>query len=617
MNFGFGAQVEDGGVRFRLWAPGAESVDVIIGDTGRPKIYPLKSGERGWFEIFIKGVCEGTIYRYRIDGKTAVPDPASRFQPDDVSGPSQVVDPEVYRWRKDTWDVSLWHETVLYELHVGTFTAEGTYSGVLSRLDHLAELGVTTLELMPLSDFSGSRNWGYDGVFPFAPDSVYGRPEDLKRLVDAAHELGLSVFLDVVYNHFGPEGNFLHLYAPDFFTDRYQTPWGAAIDFSVPEVREFFIANALYWLTEYRFDGLRLDAVHAIKDESEPHILEELAERVRAGLPESRRVHLVLENDGNQAGLLGRGSDERSIYFDAQWNDDMHHCFHVLATGEKFGYYRDYKGASLELLGRCLAEGFAYQGEPSEHRGGRKRGEVSRHLPPQAFVSFLQNHDQVGNRAFGERLSVLAPSRVREAVAAILLLSPQVPLLFMGEEWGTERPFMFFCDFDGELAAAVCEGRRKEFSAFPQFSDPAAVALIPDPNEPATSEDSVLDWGERIKPEYAGWLTFYRGLLALRKERIIPLIPDIIPGEACLQLVDEECLVVNWPLSTGRNLVLAVFPGNGKEGRQEMKDLDRPGEIETIYFSEGARQIETGGIQLEPWSLSFFLAGGGHGKPLL
>jgi len=445
-------------------------------------------------------------------------------------------------------------------------------------------------------------------VLPFAPDSAYGRPEDLKTLIDAAHELGLAVFLDVVYNHFGPEGNFLHLYAPDFFTDRYQTPWGAGIDFSVPEVREFFIANALYWLTEYRFDGLRLDAVHAIRDDTGRHILEELADRVHAALPDDRRVHLVLENDKNQAGLLKRASDGRSVHFDAQWNDDMHHCFHVLATGEKFGYYRDYKDASLKLLGRCLAEGFAYQGEPSEHRGGRIRGEVSRQLPPEAFVSFLQNHDQVGNRAFGERLSVLAPDRVRKVLTSILLLSPQVPLLFMGEEWGTERPFLFFCDFDGELAAAVCEGRREEFSAFPQFRDPAAVARIPDPNQPATAEGSVLDWGERDKPEYAAWLTLYRRLLALRKERILPLVPDIIPGKASFRLIGEACLVADWLLSGNRNLSIVVFPDTGKQRiRLDKKDLGRRGDIEFIFFTDGARRLETDGIELEPWSGAVFL----------
>jgi maltooligosyltrehalose trehalohydrolase len=610
MDFGFGAQVESSGVRFRVWAPGVESVDVIAEDTGSPEMFPMHRVARGWFETFVSGARPGMLYRYRIDGKTPVPDPASRFQPLDVGGPSQVVDPSAYEWKMDSWTVRPWHETVLYELHVGTFTAEGTYGGVRSKLGHLRELGITALELMPLSDFPGRRNWGYDGVLPFAPDSVYGRPEDLKELIDAAHGLGLAVFLDVVYNHFGPEGNFLHLYAPDFFTDRSQTPWGAAIDFSVPEVREFFIVNALYWLGEYRFDGLRLDAVHAIRDETGRHILEEIADRVHAGLPGDRRVYLVLENDKNQAGLLERTSDGRSIHYDAQWNDDMHHCFHVLATGEKFGYYADYKGAPVKLLGRCLTEGFAYQGEPSAHRGGRRRGEVSGHLPPDAFASFLQNHDQVGNRAFGERLSVLAPDRVRRVVAAILLLSPQVPLLFMGEEWGTRRPFMFFCDFVGDLAAAVCEGRREEFSAFPQFRDPATVARIPDPNEPATAGNSILDWEELGEPEYAGWLAFYRRLLTLRKERIIPLIPDIIPGKASFRLIEDACLVVNWLLFGDRNLVIAMCCGSEKQRISlDRNGLGRPGEMKFLYRSDGARQTENDGIEFEPWSISVFLLG--------
>ncbi|HDR17097.1 MAG TPA: malto-oligosyltrehalose trehalohydrolase [Desulfobacteraceae bacterium] len=610
MDFGFGAQIEGPGARFRLWAPGAESVDVLIEGPGRQKIFPMNKEARGWFETFVEGAGAGALYRFRIDGKTPVPDPASRFQPRDVDGPSQVVDPEACQWKSDRWSVSPWHETVLYELHVGTFTPEGTYDGVLSRLGYLKELGVTAIELMPLSDFPGRRNWGYDGVLPFAPDSVYGRPEDLKKLIDAAHGMGLAVFLDVVYNHFGPEGNFLHRYAPDFFTDRYHTPWGAAIDFSVPEVREFFIVNALYWLAEYRFDGLRLDAVHAIKDETGLHILEELAGRVRAGFPDHRRVHLVLENDGNQAGLLSRDSSGQNIYFDAQWNDDMHHCCHVLATGEKFGYYRDYQHSPQKLLGRCLAEGFAYQGEVSEHRGGRKRGEESSHLPPEAFVSFLQNHDQVGNRAFGERLSVLAPGRVREALAAILMLAPQVPLLFMGEEWGSKRPFMFFCDFDGDLAAAVCEGRRKEFSAFPQFSDPSSVARIPDPNDPSTVKGSVLDWEEPNRPEHAGWLDFYRRLLALRKERITPLIPDIIPGRASRRLFGNGGLMVSWPLAGDRKLFVAARMDTGKqEIRLKRKDLGGAGEIDFIYRSNGVREVGKDDIAFASWSVCAFVAG--------
>jgi maltooligosyltrehalose trehalohydrolase len=610
MDFGFGAQIEGHGVRFRLWAPGARRVEVIIQDGGKEKIFPMNRRPAGWFETTVPGASDGTLYLYRIDESTRVPDPASRFQPRDVEGPSEVVNPDAYRWANNRWPVVPWHETVLYEVHVGTFTPEKRYEGVLSRLGYLKDLGITALELMPLSDFSGGRNWGYDGVLPFAPDSVYGRPEDLKKLIDSAHDLGLSVFLDVVYNHFGPEGNYLHLYAPDFFTDRFQTPWGAAIDFSVPEVREFFIANAIYWLVEYRFDGLRLDAVHAIRDDTGRHIIEELACRVRRVLPDHRRVHLVLENDRNKPGFLARDSQGRSVSFDAQWNDDMHHCCHVLATGEKNGYYRDYQTSPQHLLGRCLAEGFAYQGEVSEHRGGRARGEVSRHLPPQAFVSFLQNHDQVGNRAYGERLSMLATGRAREVLTAILLLSPQVPLLFMGEEWGTKRPFMFFCDFHGDLADAVREGRRREFAAFPEFSDPAAVSIIPDPNDPSTAEMSALDWEEQKKDEHAGWLDFYRCLLTLRKELVAPLLPKILPGRGRSHVVETGCVVVSWLLSNGSKLVMAFRSGSGEQrihlGLENFRGEEG---MRFIYRSDGVRVLENDFIELDFWSVCVFTAG--------
>ena len=608
MDFGFGAQIDGRGVRFRLWAPGAEGVQVVIEGPGAQRVAPMNEVGRGWFEAGVPGAGAGTLYRYRIDRDTLVPDPASRFQPRDIGGPSLVVDPAAYRWENDRWPVRPWHETVLYELHVGTFTPEGTYDGVRSRLNYLKELGVTAVELMPLSDFPGSRNWGYDGVLPFAPDSAYGRPEDLKSLIDEAHSLGMAVFLDVVYNHFGPEGNYLHLYAPGFFTDEHQTPWGAAIDFSVGEVREFFIANALYWLAEYRFDGLRLDAVHAIRDDTEPHILEELAGKVRAGLPEWRRGHLVLENDRNQAGFLARGPSGGCFHFDAQWNDDMHHCCHVLATGEKSGYYADYAASPIDLLGRCLAEGFAYQGEISNHRGGKRRGERSKYLPPEAFVDFLQNHDQVGNRAFGERLSMLAPESVRKTLAAVLLTAPQVPLPFMGEEWGTKRPFTFFCDFHGELASAVFEGRRKEFAAFPHFSDPAAVGRIPDPNDPATAAAAVLDWTEPDLPEHALWLDYYRRLLAVRHERILPVIPEIVPGRASWRVSEKDRLAVSWLLSGGRRLVLAVNFGT-ERWAFSVTEAAGPGDAEIVYLSDGAEAAGKEYVDLDPWSVCVLIRG--------
>ncbi|PYX83975.1 MAG: malto-oligosyltrehalose trehalohydrolase, partial [Acidobacteria bacterium] len=396
-------------------------------------------------------------------------------------------------WQDTKWLGRRWEEAVIYELHVGTFTPEGTFAAVEKRLPYLAELGVTAVELMPVADFPGSRNWGYDGVLPFAPDSRYGRPQDLKHLVQSAHRLGLMIFLDVVYNHFGPEGNYLHAYAPQFFTKRHHTPWGDAINFDGPDnraVRDFFIENALYWLNEFNFDGLRLDAVHAIVDDSKPDILTELAGRARAQAGPGRHVHLVLENDDNAARYLRRG--DRPNYYDAQWNDDIHHSLHMIITGETDGYYADYAEAPVRHVGRCLTQGFDYQGELSKFRGGQKRGEPSRDLPLSAFVSFLQNHDQIGNRAFGQRLGSITDPRALRAAITVLLLAPSPPLLFMGEEFHAHTPFLFFCDFGGELAQAVTDGRRNEFARFARFSDPATRAQIPDPIAQETFERSKL-----------------------------------------------------------------------------------------------------------------------------
>ncbi|HEX2738945.1 MAG TPA: malto-oligosyltrehalose trehalohydrolase, partial [Rubrobacter sp.] len=419
----FGAEVlENGETRFTLLAPAAETVDLILEDD----LLSMHREEDGTF-VLTTGAGAGARYLYRIDGTQEVPDPASRYQPDDVHGASQVVNPAAFVWEDEHWKGRPWEETALYELHVGSFSPEGTFAGVKEKLDHLVDLGVTAIELMPLSEFPGRRNWGYDGVLPFAPESAYGTPEDLKDLVQTAHSKGIMVFLDVVYNHFGPEGNYLPLYAPQFFTDRYDTPWGAAINFDgegSEQVREFFIHNALYWLEEYNLDGLRLDAVHAINDASEKHFLDELAERVRQGPGRERHVHLVLENETKDVHYL-RGP------YDAQWNDDFHHALHVTLTGEDASYYADYADKPLRHLGRCLAEGFALQNEPS---GG---------LPPGAFVSFIQNHDQIGNRAFGDRISHLAPLEAVRTAAEIYLLAPQIPMLFMGEEWAARTPFTF------------------------------------------------------------------------------------------------------------------------------------------------------------------------------
>ncbi|MDQ2804225.1 MAG: malto-oligosyltrehalose trehalohydrolase, partial [Pseudomonadota bacterium] len=476
----FGATLlPEGRARFRLWAPGQKQIAVAIegGDT-----VAMKRDPEGWFEA--EAACDaGARYRYRLGDGTEVPDPASRFQPEDVHGPSQVTDPNAYAWRNPGWSGRPWQEAVIYELHVG---ALGGFQGVAAELPRLAALGVTAVELMPISDFPGRHNWGYDGVLPFAPDAAYGTPEELKALIDAAHGLGLMVFLDVVYNHFGPDGNYIGLYAPQMFRNDIQTPWGGAIDFRRPEVRRFFIENALYWLTEYRFDGLRLDAVHEI---SESDWLDEMADEVRRTIEPARQVHLVLENERNEASHLMRD-------IDAQWNDDGHHMFHVLLTGERAGYYLDYADAGAPGLARVLAEGFFFQGQQSQHRG-HARGTPSTDLPATAFVLFLQNHDQIGNRAFGERLTVLTDPPALEAAIAAQMLCPEIPMLFMGEEDASRTPFLFFTVHGPELAKLVREGRRKEFAHFAEFSDPARREQIPDPNAVSTFEASKLRWEER------------------------------------------------------------------------------------------------------------------------
>lgn len=506
----FGAELAERGVRFRLWAPGAREVELVL----EKKSLSMEKRADGWFERNEESAGLGTRYRYRIDGKQEVPDPASRFQPEDAEGPSEVIDPAAFQWQDESWRGRPWEEAVIYELHVGTFSSKGTYEGVSDNLRHLCQLGVTAIELMPLADFCGRRSWGYDGVLPYAPDSCYGRPEDLKALVQAAHQAGLMIFLDVVYNHFGPKGNFLPLYVPQFFTDKHHTPWGAAIDFSNRWVREYFVQNARYWLEEYRFDGLRFDAVHAIIDESPRHVLFEICDEVRANISD-RNIHLIVENDTNQARLLGPGK------YTAQWNDDSHHGYHVLATGESDGYYAAYADAPARHLARSLAEGFAYQGEVSPF-SKEPRGEPSTHLAPGCFVDFMQNHDQIGNRALGERLVCLSEEQALKALSAILLLAPSPPLLFMGEEWGCRQPFLFFCDFSGELGEAVRKGRRKEFSRFAAFADAKARARIPDPLAESSFKQSALRWRDAQTKSGQAWLAHYKQLLELRKREIAP-----------------------------------------------------------------------------------------------
>ena len=575
----FGTEILADGVLFRLWAPGALSVDLALEqEDGDCILTPMARTGNGWYRLVSPQAAAGSAYRFRIDGRLLVPDPVSRSQLADVHGPSVVVDPRAFPWRDSSWRGRPWEEAVVYELHTGAFSPEGDFSGVTGRLDDLAGLGVTAVQLLPVADFTGRRNWGYDGALLFAPDRIYGSPEDLKVLVQEAHARNLMVILDVVCNHFGPEGNYLHVYAGSaFFDARRQTPWGAALNLDgemSATVRRFIVDNVLYWLEEFHLDGLRFDAVHAIIDDSATHILEEIARAIRDGPGRHRHIHLILENDDNQSRYLQECQGSVSRLYDAQWNDDFHHCCHVLLTGERDGYYRDYACHPLQLLGRCLTEGFAYQGEVSGYRSYRPRGERSSHLPPAAFVCFLQNHDQIGNRAFGERLGHLVAERQLLVATVLLLLAPSPPLLFMGEEFGATTPFLYFGDFAPDLADLVAEGRRREFSRFPRFADAAERERIPDPGDPATFLRSRLDWREAERDRGRRRIGLYRELLALRRREIVPRFAGRRKGRACSTLIGTGGLRVRWLTEEMEWLeVLVNFSGMalpcpaGKDGR--------------------------------------------------
>ncbi|WP_106478816.1 malto-oligosyltrehalose trehalohydrolase [Phytohalomonas tamaricis] len=538
----FGANIiDEETVHFSIWAPDAELVSVEIEGQGT---VPMDALDNGHFTLDTPCLA-GARYRYLINDETPVPDPAARMQAEDVDGYSVVVDPYNYEWMCPDWRGRPWNETVIYELHVG---AMGGFVGVMERLPELAALGVTAIELMPLNDFPGQRNWGYDGVLPYAVASAYGSPEELKELIDAAHEHQMMVFLDVVYNHFGPDGNYLFQYAKGFFREDINTPWGPAIDFRRPEVRTFFIDNALMWLKEYRFDGLRFDAVHAI---TEQDFLIEMSAVINQTISAGRQVHLMLENEHNSATLL------ESAY-DAQWNDDGHNVLHVLLTGENEAYYSDYFEDATNKLVRCLSEGFIFQGQNTRH--GHSRGEPSGHLPPSAFILFLQNHDQIGNRAMGDRLTQLADVNALRAATVLLLLSPMIPMIFMGDEWGSKQPFLFFTDHKPELADAVREGRRAEFADFAAFNDEEARKAIPDPNAESTFSASMPDFTLAESEEHGEWRAFYRTLLALRHEEIVPRLEGASFGEA--KALGDGAVIACWTMGDDSVLTIAVNIGS-------------------------------------------------------
>jgi maltooligosyltrehalose trehalohydrolase len=586
----FGAQIDQDKTRFALFAPDVQNLRAIVAD----KPHAMRAKPGGWHELELAEAGGGTRYIYELNENLRAPDPASRYQPDGVHKPSAVIDPRAFEWKDDEWRGRPWAEAVIIEVHAGTATPEGTFVALAEKLEHWRDVGITAIELMPLSDCPGRRNWGYDGVAHFAPNASYGTPDDLKRLIDRAHSLGMMILIDVVYNHFGPSGNYLHAFAKSFFTERHRTPWGGGLAFDEERaVRDFFLHNALYWLEEFNADGLRFDAVHAIADDSANHILVEIAESIRKTLPD-RHLHLILENEENEAKWLERDKSGKPRHYTAQWNDDVHHCWHVLMTGESEGYYADYLDRTIERLGRGLAEGFVFQGESMRVREGKPRGQPSAHLPPTAFVTHVQNHDQIGNRAFGERLSALtSPEKLALAHAGVIL-SPQIPMLFMGEEWSASAPFQFFVDFseDAELSKAVREGRRREFRHFNAFADEAAAARIPDPTDEKTFLNSKIDWSEMTRAPHASVLADLRELIAIRHREIVPLIASrYFDGS---YTVTGDVLRVEWRFDAGGLGFAASFA-------ERARAIDIADAVRIIWQSAKAR-ANGNRVHLDPWT---------------
>ena len=550
--------LDSGAVRFALWATGQKKVTLRLNGEDRE----MEPGLDGWFSLELESIKPGAEYNFVLADGMVVPDPASRAQKEGVNGPSLVIDPQNYRWENAGWAGRPWQESVVYEMHIGTFTPEGTFSAATEKLAYLAGLGITMIEVLPLSQFGGDRGWGYDGVLLYAPHSAYGTPEDFKAFVDAAHGHGLSVVLDIVLNHFGPEGNYLPLLSPHFFHKERMTPWGAGIAYDIDAARRYIVEAPLYWLEEFHLDGLRFDAIDQIEDSSDRHALIEIAERIRADITD-RPVHLTTEDCRNVIYLHPRNADGSVPLFTGEWNDDFHNAVHVFATGETHAYYQDFAAEPEKLVARTLAEGFAYQGEESL-QSGEKRGLKSTGQPPVAFVDFIQNHDQIGNRAQGERLIDLAGADRTKVLLATLLLSPHIPLLFMGEEYGETNPFLFFTDFHGDLAKAVREGRAREFKGHAGHGE-----VVPDPNARETFAMSKLDWKKTGSEQGKEWLALTSELLKLRQQHIVPLLHNAGGDSGKVVKTAKGFLAVSWDFPQG-TLSLALNIG---ENTQPLPDL--------------------------------------------
>ena len=553
----FGAVPSQDGVRFTVWAPAPQRLELRILDGAASGTHPLARNDGGVYETWVRNAAPGNRYVYLLDGDRPLPDPASRFQPEGVHGPSQIVDPGAYTWQDARWRPRQPADTILYELHVGAFTPEGTFAGALARLPYLRDLGVTAIELMPVADFAGTRNWGYDGVALFAPARAYGVPDDLRRFVDSAHAHGLSVILDVVYNHLGPEGAYLPQFSPTYFDTRRQTPWGAAVDVDGPdghEVRRFIVDNACHWIREYHFDGLRLDATHALMDHRQPPVIQEIAEAVRA---EAGRHVVVYAEDNRNLAAIVEDTAVGGWGLDGVWADDFHHAVRATVAGDRHGYYSDFKGSTSELA-RVISNGWLYSGEHS-HYTKQPRGTDPGRVPMNRFVVCIQNHDQIGNRALGERLHHEIDAPTWRAVSVTLLMVPMTPLLFMGQEWAASTPFQFFTDFEPALGRHVLDGRRNEFAEFPSFADSTARLRIPDPQAERTFADSRLRWNEQTTDDHARSLALYRALLALRLDRRALAASDRTSG--CATAPGDNSLVIR--RSDGRETfwIVACFRG--------------------------------------------------------
>jgi maltooligosyltrehalose trehalohydrolase len=600
----FGASVlPGGGAEFRLWAPAAQKVELCLQHGLEKKFFEMDDLGGGWRGTRNPDARHGSLYWYRINGDMLVPDPVSRFQPEDALGPSQLIDPQAFEWTDGDWKSRPWEEAVFYELHVGSYTTRGTFDSLIGRLDYIAGLGVTAIQLMPLNCFPGRRNWGYDGVLPFAPEDTYGHPESLKSLICEAHSRQLMVFLDVVYNHFGPLGNFLPHYAPQFFTNRHVTPWGLAINLDGEgrrTVKDFFINNALYWLTEYNFDGLRIDASDWLIDETRPDFLTEMAKTIRERLGYGK--HLVLENDDNPVEYLRRDDKGRPMLYNSMWDEDLHHCLHVSATGETDGYYQDYKEKPVYFLAKSLTEGYAYQGEWSEYRKKNRGGETGG-LYSSSFVAFIQNHDQVGNRPLGDRINKLAKPEAIRAITEILLLSPAPPLIFMGQEFMADSPFPFFSDLSPELAPAISDGRLKFFIDLPMFKERYNLDDMPDPSDERTFQSAILDFKQLSEPEHALWHKLHKELIETRKREIVPRLKGVKTDGAGFEMYGDRSFKAWWTLNDGSILTLIANLGAEDSGVPEF-----PGYV-PLRLSECGLIEEINAGRMPPWSVAWFLGG--------